>query len=82
VKELQQDTPATQKIPQKLRYSANDILRIYNWTNQRIECEDFNPSIDLTSGAAPGDTNTAFTYVCGTTAVHKQASLGGRSLKR
>jgi hypothetical protein len=72
---LQQGTPEVQKYLSNWKHVANEIIRIQNWSNQRRGLEEFSSrsSVNFRS-ARYGGAITVFTYVCGTTEVHKQGT--------
>jgi hypothetical protein len=73
--ELQQGTPEVQKNLWNWKYVANEIIKIKNWTNQRRGSEEFSSGSSLNFWSARYiGAITVFTYVCGTTEVHKQGT--------
>ncbi len=74
--ELSQGTPEVQKNLRNWKYSANEITRINNWTNQKRGFKEFSSGCSVNSQSARyGGAIAVFTYVCGTTEVHKQGTL-------
>ncbi len=73
---LQQGTPELQKDLWNWKYVAKEIIRIQNWSNPRRGLKEFS-SISLVNfrSAGYGGAIAVFTYVFGTTEVHKQGTL-------
>ncbi len=69
--ELQQGTPEVLKNLWNWKYSANEIIKIKNWTNQRRGFEEFSSGSSLNFRSARyGGAITRFYIWCGFTEVH------------
>jgi hypothetical protein len=72
--ELQQATPEVQNL-QNWKYSANEIIRIKNWANQRRGSEEFSCGLQQAPEMPGSEVQVPFLYLCGTSDVHKQGTL-------
>ncbi len=57
---LQQGTPEVQKNLQNWKYSANEMIRINKWTNQRRGCKEFSSG----SGVPDTEVQLPFLHMC------------------